>query len=369
MDDIIVTLSLRWLQAVDAFSASCVSQEWAQALSAERDGGDLWKQVCQNSGPSEIPSLESSTDYRHLAFGLWQREKEPIAPPAQRYSPTTKPRDFYAVVDVYKRHESESGKRRKEVITSFVCPIEGTTFEKSNDECDAILEGANPYSASRRESNEVQFWRERTSITRLHDESTPYAYAARKVVSGCWPPRNCIHPDNWIPPPKALRVDVTLFRRDNAKSVCLLHGAPTSVDYPFNNINGRDTLYMDEEEIIFAATDTGRIAKSWMTDHCVKDVHVGGTITLMPSLPSPGSEDEPQWLANARQAVAERRTYEPNVEDMTALANIDHFGFGLKQFHLEFSMPMDAYTSDDENEYEFKSQDELIVALEGLCWK
>lgn len=47
MDSIILNLSIRWLTAVDAFSASCVSQKWRQILSADRDnaGADLWMEA------------------------------------------------------------------------------------------------------------------------------------------------------------------------------------------------------------------------------------------------------------------------------------------------------------------------------------
>ena len=58
MDPFILNLGIRWLPAVDAFSASCVSQEWRRFLSADRDNGDFWKQICLNSGPSDIPSLD-----------------------------------------------------------------------------------------------------------------------------------------------------------------------------------------------------------------------------------------------------------------------------------------------------------------------
>ena len=131
MEPFILTSAIRWLPAVDAFSSSCVSSEWQHFLSAEQDNGDFWKQVCHNSGPSEIPSLERSSDYRRLAMGLRLRDsKKPPTPQKASFTPTMPPEDFFAVVDLYRRHD-ENGKRRKELISSLVCPISDTEFGAS----------------------------------------------------------------------------------------------------------------------------------------------------------------------------------------------------------------------------------------------
>ena len=95
MDPFILNLGIRWLPAVDAFSASCVSQEWRRFLSADRDNGDFWKQICLNSGLSGVPNLDSSADYRRLAMGLRLRDsKEPPAPQERSYTPTTRPENY-----------------------------------------------------------------------------------------------------------------------------------------------------------------------------------------------------------------------------------------------------------------------------------
>jgi len=45
MDNVVLALTIRWLPAVDAFYASCMSREWNAALSSEEDESNLWKQV------------------------------------------------------------------------------------------------------------------------------------------------------------------------------------------------------------------------------------------------------------------------------------------------------------------------------------
>jgi len=61
MDDLVLTLAIHWLSAIDVFSARCLSREWQAALSPEKHESNLWQQVCQNTHPltrclSESPS-------------------------------------------------------------------------------------------------------------------------------------------------------------------------------------------------------------------------------------------------------------------------------------------------------------------------
>lgn len=356
MEQFILTLAVRWLPAVDVFSASCVSREWQHMLSAEeRDNGDLWKQVCQNSGPPEIPSLTNNTDYRRLVLGLWLRDCKSTTTPAPRsYTPTLRPQDIFAVVDLYRRHQGENGKRRKEVITSLVCPIEGIRFTNNSNEMEAIFQGVNPYSASMDniQDEEFQLWRKNISF----NDSCPTEFSCPKIVGASWSSSFDTNHD------KALRVDVTLFRRDSAKSVCLLHDGIME----YSECRGEEHIaYTDvyAGDLVFAASKAGCIARTLISDRSFSMVHVDSTITLAPLLPVPGSEDEPQWLENCRQALAERRKHDPNEDDMLALSKLEHFLFGLKQFTIDF-LP-----ATEEEISEFESQNDFMVALEGLCWE
>ena len=84
MDPIILNLGIHFLSAVDAFSASCVSQEWHHFLSAEQENGDFWKQICLNSGRSGILGLENSADYCRLAMRLCLRDNKERRPAPQK---------------------------------------------------------------------------------------------------------------------------------------------------------------------------------------------------------------------------------------------------------------------------------------------
>ena len=113
----------------------------------------------------------------------------------------------------------------------------------------------------------------------------------------------------------------------------------------------------------------GGFTRSLMNDCSVGQVTVRGTIALAPLLPFSGSDQEPTWLANCRQAIEEERHYEPNEEDMAVLSNISHFNFGVKHFYINWWMPTAATGDDNGNCMNFESQDEFLVVLEGLCWE
>ena len=81
-------------------------------------------------------------------------------------------------------------------------------------------------------------------------------------------------------------------------------------------------------------------------------------------LPNSGSDKEPSWLVNSRQAVKDGRVYEPTAKDLDALSKIRHFGLGLEYVEIQL------YTAPDWGDIlELNSQNELIIALEGLCWE
>jgi hypothetical protein len=108
-------------------------------LAANRNNGNFWKQICLNSGPSNVPN-----DYQSLTMGLRLRDsKEPPGPQEQTYTPTTRPEDCFAVVDVYKHHQEENSKRCKHKIKALVYPVNDASFEKSHgdDMLEPILHG------------------------------------------------------------------------------------------------------------------------------------------------------------------------------------------------------------------------------------
>ena len=106
MNDLVLTLSIRWLEAKDAFSASCVSFEWQNWLTGDRDHGELWKQIFVNSFPLLADTTGSNdgedVDYRLLTLGLWDGVTPMTAEEATRLTPTLGPNDFFAVVELYR---------------------------------------------------------------------------------------------------------------------------------------------------------------------------------------------------------------------------------------------------------------------------
>jgi hypothetical protein len=359
MDPFIITHGIRWLPAVDAFSASCVSQEWYRVLSANVDDGDFWKQICQNSGPSDIPNLESSADYRRLAMGLRLRENAPPAPREQTYTPITRPENYFAVVDIFKRHDEENGKRRKEMITSLVCHVNDMEIEVTIAEVEPALQGPNPFAAglTMEESGEVHAWRERvSSVEDIVDISTPFACASWIASGHSW--------DSYrLDSGQSIRVDVTLFRRDNAKSVCLLHDV--ALDGSLDYTEETQMVCTGPKAVKFAATDSGKTARSLLNERNVVEVSVEAELHLVPMLPSSTSNNEPMWLRNCREAISQEVHYEPNESDKAVLSKISHFDFGVKKLTVVWRLE-DPHTDDF---YEFKSQDEVLVVLEGLCWE
>ena len=326
-----------------------MSQVWRRFLTADRDNGDLWKQICLNSGPSDIPCLTDSADYRRLAMGLRLRDsKEPPAPQEQSYAPTTRPENYFAVVDVYKRHEQDNGKRRKEIIASLVCPVSGAGFEKNRgDETlePIALQGVNPYSANMKDSEDVRSWRQEFSSNNNSWSSTPVSYAAR--VASKESRAFSLH-----------RVDVALFRRDNATSVCLLHGAPLE-NFHYDD----EHVYADTEfgNLTLAGNDTGMIARGLIDEHSTFCMDCFTSFALV--LPNSGSDKESQWLVNSHQAVKDGRVYEPTAKDLDALSKIRHFGFGLE--YVEIRLWKDCEWDFDR----LDDQNELVIVLEGLCWE
>jgi hypothetical protein len=62
-----------------------------------------------------------------------------------------------------------------------------------------------------------------------------------------------------------------------------------------------------------------------MEDPGVDDIKLKGKVQFAATLPSPGSDDEPTWLANCRQVVEQNRRYLPNQGDMSVLSRIPCF--------------------------------------------
>jgi len=129
------------------------------------------------------------------------------------------------------------------MIASLVSPIEWDVFVKEYDEMKLVLHKQdNPYSATMDASDQARSWREQVSRNAVHFLlSSPVVYATQQLAK-----RHCESP--------CLQVNVTLFRRHNAKSVCLLNDSP--LRYPHDD-TFEEILYHDKD--ICIKTDCSRI--------------------------------------------------------------------------------------------------------------
>jgi hypothetical protein len=130
-----------------------------------------------------------------------------------------------------------------------------------------------------------------------------------------------------------IHVDVvSLFHQDDAKSVCLLRGAPLG---DFEDLN--DHFIIETNGLDLAGNDTGMIARGLIgEDSTVVSVDFA-TYWLR--------QNQPQWLGNSCQAYKERCAYGPNASDLAALSKISHFEFGLEQVCIRLSKVPNRVTS------------------------
>jgi hypothetical protein len=365
MDAFILSLAIRWLPAVDALAASCVSRYWKAALALDRDGGELWKQVCQNTNKFVTEQLSQNTnmDYRRLALGFGR--SMPVAP--RRLSPPTLgPDDIFAVVDLYRRAEAPGGKRRRVIEASWACSIEypkkGTTnIRMNNGGKRMVIHGANPYSTQRRNCKEVKAWQ--TARSR-YSQKSPLHFAAYDVVG--------VNSTGENISTKALRARVTLFRKDTMKSVCVMD------EDIIDCATGGDTdpaeevvrfYYHNKDTLRFGNDKAGQNARLLAKKRAFSRFSLDGEFLLKATLPPPGSDEEYSWLANSRHAVrtmADNQVYRPDEKDKVALSTIPSFEYEVKRFAFAFrvstDMPFDFWD-------EFDCQDDMMIALEGLGWQ
>lgn len=368
MDSFVLKLSIRWLPAVDAFSASCVNREWQAALSSEQDNGDLWKQVCQNTNAFVADAIikqdNGDMDFRRLAISFGRII--PVAP--RRVSPPTiGPDKLFAVVDLYRRANTANRKRRKVIEASWVCPVGYSDVGTNNISMPGngrkmVLHGANLYSKEHRTSTAVQEWE--TSCT-VYSQKSPLHFAAYDVVG--------MNPEGKNIPSKVLRAKVTLFRRDTMQSVCIMDEDSMDCATGGDQDPAEELVrfhYHSRDSLRFADNKAGQNARLLADQRMFSRVAVNGEFCLKAALPNPGSAEEPSWLSNSRHAVrttnSDNQVYTPNAKDQAALLNIPSFEYEVKRFNFTFrvstDVPFDFWD-------EFDCQNDMMIALEGLCWQ
>lgn len=123
---------------------------------------------------------------------------------------------------------------------------------------------------------------------------------------------------------------------------------------------------MDEvDPLFFADNEFGQKAKSMLYDDGTTKVKPTGKLLHNVKLP----DLEAPWVRNCFHALQNnsRRPYEPGDDDLRALLDITHF-----DIEVGFKLSINGSNYDDmpdEREARFRSVDQMMVAIEGLCWK
>lgn len=371
MDSFVLKLAIRWLPAADALAATCVSSEWHAELSSEQDNGDLWKQVCRNTNTLVVDAILKQQngcemDFRRLALSFGR--SLPVTP--RRLSPPTmSPNKLFAVVDLYRRADTGKGKRRRVIEASWVCSV-GFSETGTNNICmppheggqKMLLQAANPYSAEHVNTPAVQEWE---AAVNRHSQKSPLHFAAYDLVGMNAQGQNI--------PSKSLRTKVTLFRRDTMQSVCIMDEDNMDCATGGDQDPAEEVVrfhYHSKDSLRFADNKAGYNAKLLSEQRIFSRLGLNGEFCLKATLPDPDSEEEPLWLANSRHAVrtmnSENQVYNPDAKDQAALKGIPSFDYEVLRFNFTFrvstDMPFDFWD-------EFDSQDDMMIALEGLCWQ
>jgi hypothetical protein len=263
-----------------------------------------------------------------------------------------------------------NNKKRKGMIASWACPISSNdkfidmklAGDDDADDDKIVLKGPNPYSLAKRDSEEVQQWIETRQF--FLETTIPHMFAANTFLE-------CDGSSLSARSESALRVDVTLFRRDTMQSVRILENSMFSNEGGLYELSVTDTEFSYElngeiGEVKFGVNNAGNVARIMMYESRVfSDLNVKARFTLSSKLPAPGSNDEPAWLANCRQQFLEDESYRPVPNDLEALASIAHFEFQVTGFYILL-----ARWKEQEGSWltKFKSPNELMILLEGLRW-
>lgn len=364
-------LSIQWLPATDAFAASCVCQQWLAALSSEQDETDLWKQVCLNTNSIVLTKLlkteQETMDFRRLALGLMDRNNV-VKPELSLTAPTLTPENVFAVVELYRTSQGGGENKRARVLeaswASKLSYPEGLVMPDQT----IVLSGANPYSLEQRDSGKVKKWSDESWASLrpnfVHDmyfQSHPHAYAAMDIVED-----DRVHVGYQADVYRALRIRVTLFRRDNMKSICIIDRRRHNIDLGAGNDVEftNDVLKVDfvGDTRYFDSTNEGKNAVLLMHSQYRGNRRFSVSVDfLMEALhrPQHGSDEEPTWLANTHRELTLYHCYVPDKADRKALESISHFDFKITHCNIKFHAGHDV----------FESQNDMMIALAGLCWR
>jgi hypothetical protein len=302
-------------------------------------------------------------NFRLLALGFGR--SIPTAPRRLR-APSIRPEDVFCVVDLYRRSHVANGKKRRVIEASWICSIEYPGLGNTNIRMPAgakalAIHGANPYSSQHQNSEHVREWK---ASPPRHSHKTPLHYAAYDVVG--------LDVMGEHVPSRSLRAKVTLFRKDNMKSVCVMDEDIVDCATGGDQDPAEEVIrfyYHNKDTLRFDNGEAGQNARALAKRRVFSRLSLDGEFYLKATLPGPGSSEEDMWLAKSRHIVRtmdENHVYIPDAKDQAALSTIPSFGFEVKRFSFVFRVSTDTpYDFWDE----FDCQDDMMIAIEGLCWQ
>lgn len=290
--------------------------------------------MCQNSFPHVAVHFteDHDLDHRLLTLGLWGgKEASDNASCTGRKviaAPTLSAEQVFAVVVLYRNQPVHASKRKeKEIVASWVCPMssEGFIAMRFTDEECVKVSGPNPYSLAERDSDRVQAWQK----AKDYRQAMPHVFAVQTFARDYF---------NSCPNHSALRVDLTLLRRDTMHSVRVMENESFlndgHCDFKFM---GTEVLYhlTGEELATFGPSKAGRAARNMLYSTGASFIWFQSWFTFSSKLPSRGSDDEPDWLDNSRHAYEESRLYRPSDTDRTVLSRMSHVDFNVKALYID----------------------------------
>lgn len=135
---------------------------------------------------------------------------------------------------------------------------------------------------------------------------------------------------------------MTLFRKDDMKSVCIMDEDIVDCATGGDVDPAEEVVrfyYHTRDTIRFANNEKGLNAHLLAKKRAFTRLSLDGEFILKATLPEPGSDGEQPWLANSRHAVrtmGESELYHPTLRDQAALLNISSFQYEVKRFAFVF---------------------------------
>lgn len=371
-----------FLPARGVFACSRVNKEWNSALTSTEDAAKqdvLWLQVCKNTRP-QAASLTQEIQDQGFGLKLFAKALEQ----GVTKSPL-KMEDTKALVELYRNEVTNDGVPKRNTLGLWLCPVTKNGIDMEENAAKAILNGNNPYSAEHVSTDESIAWR-RSDANRWNSLvcTSPVAFAAKIAVGMKW-----TRGDNAVTG-SALKVKISLLRRDTNQCVCLVDRPITAGGTCYVRDNRKENFtvshssYTKSDGVMLqiASNETGQATRATMMDlGGFTKLTLQGKIQFVAILPARGSNEEPEWFFNARRLPG--HYINPSAEDLAVLSSIPDFEFELLDFNFRLSLEGKRKAQSDYSTKDLvyteqlgswgktaKEDKEIMnTVLSGLCWE